>query len=349
MAHDSRAGFANDSVAYAGTRAARLGQMSPHVDSLAQIAGTELIRPDGRPTPTFRQELRRISNTRNAITIVLLYAQVIALIMLAVGVGAWIWPLIMVAMGRTHAQYASLMHEAAHRLLFSHRRVNDAVGRWVLGYPGFVSTDAYRRVHMAHHRREFGPEEPDIALYQGYPVGRRSLRRKLWRDLRGSTGLRLLVAQFSGLRRRERRVQVTAARILAVQAVIAVAMTIAAGPLAYLLLWLVPFLTVWRVINRLRSIAEHGGLDENDDRRMTTHCVARQALWFRCVIGPYNLGYHLAHHVDAGIPWRHLPRYHRALADSGYLGGSYMYDSYPQLWRALADGLPERQSAHSST
>ena len=349
MASNSHAGFANDSVAYANSRAARLGQMSPRIDSLAQIAGTELIRPDGRPTSTFRQELRHISNTRNVITIVLLYAQTVALVAIAVRVGALIWPLIMIAMGRTHAQFASLMHEAAHRLLFSHRRANDAVGRWVLGYPGFVSTDAYRRVHMAHHRREFGPEEPDIALYQGYPVGRRSLSRKLWRDLRGSTGLRLLIAQFSGLRRRGRRVQVTAARIIAVQAIIAVAMTIAAGPLAYLLLWLVPFLTVWRVINRLRSIAEHGGLDENDDRRMTTHCVARQALWFRCVIGPYNLGYHLAHHVDAGIPWRNLPRYQCALADSGYLDGSYMYGSYPQLWRALADGLPQQESSRSTT
>ena len=29
------------------------------------------------------------------------------------------------------------------------------VGRWLLGFPAFTSTDAYRRVHMAHHREEF--------------------------------------------------------------------------------------------------------------------------------------------------------------------------------------------------
>ena len=76
-------------------------------------------------------------------------------------------------MGRVHAQFASLMHEAAHRLLFANRTANDFVGRWLLGYPSFTSTDAYRRVHMAHHREEFGPDEPDIPLYAGYPISQR--------------------------------------------------------------------------------------------------------------------------------------------------------------------------------
>ena len=29
---------------------------------------------------------------------------------------------------------------------------------------------AYRRAHFAHHRDEMGPDEPDLALYRGYPV-----------------------------------------------------------------------------------------------------------------------------------------------------------------------------------
>jgi len=97
-----------------------------------------------------------------------------------------------------------------------------------------------------------------------------------------------------------------------------------------------PFLTVWRVINRLRAIAEHGGLEASGDRRATTHCVADLPLWFRFAMGPYMLGYHLAHHVDAGVPFRSLPRYHRALVDSGYITEEYAYRSYPELWRALA-------------
>ncbi|MGA0971500.1 MAG: fatty acid desaturase family protein [Ilumatobacteraceae bacterium] len=335
---------ADDAPSPSRSGTAVLGGMTPPRETLGVVVDNEFIRPDGRPTPKLRAELRRIANARNALTIVLLYAQVIAIVWAASRLGWWAWPLAVLLMGRIHAQFASLMHEAAHRLLFSNRRVNDAVGRWVLGYPAFVPTDAYRRVHMAHHRREFGPEEPDIALYQGYPIGHASLRRKLWRDLRGSTGLRLLRAQLRGLVADDPRVRRTTRHIMIVQLVLAAVAWAAGVPLAYPVLWVLPFLTLWRVINRLRSIAEHGGLAADPDRRMTTHCVSHQPLWFRAVMGPYNLGYHLAHHVDAGVPWRNLPRYHRALAASGYISASHSYASYGQLWRALADGRVQRHT-----
>lgn len=324
------------SIAFHGDADIRLGGMTPDPGALRPGRETDLVLPDGRPTAAFRAELRRIPNVRNATTIVTLYAQTVLILWAAVSLGWWAWPIAFVLMGRAHAQYAALMHEAAHRLLFSNRRANDLVGRWLLGYPGWVSTDAYRRVHMAHHRREFGPDEPDLPLYQGYPVGRASLRRKLLRDLTGRTGLRLLRAQFSGLRRRDARARRSAISILAVQAGL-FAVSIALGqPLVYPLLWFLPFLTVWRVINRLRAISEHGGLEASGDRRATTHCVADLPLWFRFAMGPYMLGYHLAHHVDAGVPFRSLPLYHRALVDSGYITEDYAYRSYPELWRALA-------------
>ena len=95
-------------------------------------------------------------------------------------------------MGRAHVQLNILMHEAAHRLLFANRRLNDFVGRWFLGYPVFVPIDLYRRGHMAHHREEFGPNEPDIPMYRGYPIPRDSMRRKLTRDALGITGFKLL-------------------------------------------------------------------------------------------------------------------------------------------------------------
>jgi fatty acid desaturase len=75
---------------------------------------------------------------------------------------------------------------------------------------------------------------------------------------------------------------------------------------------------VWRVINRLRSIAEHGGLREDDDRRFTTHSV-RQHWFARFYLVPYNIGFHMAHHVDAGVPFRNLREYHRLLHEANYL------------------------------
>ncbi len=59
-------------------------------------------------------------------------------------------------------------HEAAHRLLFPNRTVNDFVGRCLVGYPTFQPMLLYRRAHFAHHKDEMGRGEPDASLYAGY-------------------------------------------------------------------------------------------------------------------------------------------------------------------------------------
>ena len=294
---------------------------------------TSEVRIDGRPTPAMRDELRHIASWRNAGSVVSLYLQTGALIWLSVRF-PWTLPITFVLMGRTFAQFASLMHEAAHRLLFSDKAINDWVGRWLLGYPAFTSTDAYRRVHMAHHRDEFGPDEPDMALYAGYPIGPSSFRRKMFRDATGQTGIKLMRQLLGTLRSSDRRSRRTVWKILAVQALLLAAAIASGHWWLYPVLWLAPYLTVWRVINRLRSIAEHGGMQRSKDRRQTTHSV-RQHVLARFLLVPYHIGWHLAHHVDSGVPFRNLPRFHRALADAGYVDNTFEYASYPAIWRAL--------------
>ena len=53
---------------------------------------------------------------------------------------------------------------------------------------------------------------------------------------------------------------------------------------------------------------------------------------------PYNIGWHLAHHVDMGVPWKHLPAYHRELVASGWVPEGLEYRNYPALWRKLGSG-----------
>src|SRR5262245_30958181 len=139
--------------------------MIPEPELLDEFHPTDRLTDAARPARDWRDELRRIPNARNAFAVVSTYAQTIGIIWFTVWLNNPImWIVAFFLMGRAHAQFAALMHEAAHRLLFSNKRINDWVGRWLLGYPSFTPTDLYRRGHMAHHRDEFGPDEPDIPL-----------------------------------------------------------------------------------------------------------------------------------------------------------------------------------------
>ena len=237
-------------------------------------------------------------------------------------------------MGRAHAQLLALMHESVHRLLFRNRKLNDFAGRWLLGYMSFVNTDGYRYVHMAHHREEFGPNEPDIPLYANYPITRASFWRKMRRDGLGRTGFRMLRGQFMSIFKTDPQQLNTQRKIFALHAVILTLSVIFVNPWVYVTLWLLPYITVWRVMNRLRSIAEHGGLRADSDRRVTTHSV-KQHLFSSFYFVPFNLGWHIAHHTDSGIPFRSLPKYHHQLQASGFVTDAYEYSSYLEIWRAL--------------
>jgi fatty acid desaturase len=309
----------------------------PPAGSLPDVLPTARLSATGRPAATIREQLRPIPDAGNVVTVVGAWAQSFGVVAVAAVVDRW-WGYLaaFLLMGRAFALLNILGHEAAHRLLFSRRRINDLVGRWFLAYPALTPFDLYRRSHMAHHRDEMGPDEPDRDLYAGYPIPLASMRRKLTRDALGISGWKNLAPLLKAATRRSTRD--LAVRILGVQGVIWAAFWAASGRWwLYPLLWLAPWMTVWRVINRLRAIAEHAGMARSADRRETTH-VVHQSLVARFWMVPYHTGWHLAHHVDSGIPWRRLPALHAELVAAGWITPDLEYPSYLALWRALASG-----------
>lgn len=308
------------------------------------VLPTDRLLGNGMCRPEIRGDLRRIDDRRNAASVVVLWTWVIVMIGVAVWIGNPILYLaVFVLMGPIHARFAILMHESAHKLLFTNKRINDWVGTWLIAYPALVPVGLYRRGHLAHHREEFGPEEPDMAYYGGYRCDRRTLARRLVRDAVGISGWKNFLPLVKAVRiAAYRRVALS---ILGAQFVLwAVSWAMTGRWWIYPMLWWLPWMTQWRVLNRLRAIAEHGGLTASGDRRVTTHTV-RQSRLARFWIVPYNTGWHLAHHVDMGIPWRNLPAFHLELERAGYVTTGLTYPSYRALWSALAAGSPGPDTA----
>lgn len=318
--------------------------MVPDTADLPDVLPTDRLQANGMPVPALREQLRRIPNGRNLLNLLSVWSQTFGVLALAclvtprlplpLALAAWILTFLLI--GRGYSLLSILAHEAVHRCLFSRRRANDLVGRWLLAYPAFIPFDAYRRQHIAHHRDELGPNEPDLNLYRGYPITRDSLRRKLRRDAFGRSGYTHLRGLVMAVIRRSSRPY--ASSILITQLVLAVTMTLLSGRWwLWPIMWLAPWLTVWRVLNRLRGIAEHGGMEHSADRRRTTH-VVRQRLAPRFWIVPFNTGWHLAHHTDMGVPFQNLPALHDELVASGWVTPAIEHPSYLSLWKTLGSG-----------
>ena len=241
--------------------------------------------------------------------------------------------------GTRQLGFAVLMHDAAHRALFSNKRVNDWVGNWLAAYPIWSNTATYRPYHLRHHAKTWTDEDPDVQLAMPFPITRASLRRKIWRDLSGQTGLKF--ARF-GMKRdlgtgpwherlanlvrnpRMRAVVITNGVLFAILA--------ASGHPALYLLWVGAWLTTNTLVTRIRSIAEHSMSPDPGHELLNTRTTLA-SWWERLLIAPNRVNYHLEHHLLMTVPHYNLPKLHRLLRERGALSGALVIRGYLPMLR----------------
>lgn len=217
-----------------------------------------------------------------------------------------------------------LNHDAAHHTLFRNKALNDWAAEWLMNRPLLgTSVLGYRRYHLGHHQFTQQPNDPDLYLSKPFPVSSASLRRKIIRDLTGQTGFK----QYGGTLRDAWKGDTFGERLthfltrlgpnLAINVVFLAGFAMAGKWYLYFLLWWVPALTWNKFVTRLRNIAEHGNVPDNDDRLRNTRTVV--ASWLeRAFIAPYRVNYHLEHHLLVSCPFYRLPAMHRLLIEKGH-------------------------------
>ena len=162
-----------------------------------------------------------------------------------------------VLMGPLYARFAILMHEAAHKLLFTNKRWNDWIGKWVVAYPSSPRSALPPGRTSPTTRTSSARTSPTWPSTRPTRARRPALRRRLFRDAVGISGWKNFVPLVKNTRTKPFRP--IGLSIFGVQALLWAAMWAATGRWwIYPLLWFLPWMTEWRVINRLRSIAEHG-------------------------------------------------------------------------------------------
>jgi len=251
-----------------------------------------------------------------------------------------------------------VMHEAAHRTLFDNRRLNDWVGNWLSAYPIWSDVAPYRAYHLKHHKYTGTPDDPDLGLASGFPITPSSFRRKVWRDLSGQTGWKqargVFLRDMGWLKRPNQRSLGMSegeqpdvgwhkvAPVAITNAVLLGILTAAGYPLLYLL-WVVSWLTTYRFVTRIRSIAEHGMVRDQLDPVGNTRTTIT-SWWERLFLAPNLVNFHLEHHLMMTVPHHNLPRMHRLLQQRGALAGAVITKGYIEVIRQ-ATSKPESLAA----
>ncbi|NBD22049.1 fatty acid desaturase [Aquabacterium fontiphilum] len=230
---------------------------------------------------------------------------------------------------------AILQHEGSHGTLFKNRWANDVLTDWLCARPIWQNLPKYKVHHLGHHTRTGTDADPDISLHDGYPVTRRSLARKMLRDVSGLTGLKIaygLVMMDAGVfkwtvaNHIERLPQqgrtwrdVVASLVVNMGPMVLTNLVLfgilaATGHAWLYWAWVLAFFTFLPLFVRIRSVAEHGCLARTPDMFLNTRTT--RAGWLaRMTVAPVNVNYHLEHHVMASVPYYRLPQMHRWLRE----------------------------------
>ncbi len=264
------------------------------------------------------------------------------------------FPLAVMLIGSRQLGLAILMHDAAHGALLRDPVWNLRVAQWFCAWPILADTESYRRYHLRHHAHTQQAEDPDLVLSAPFPITRASYRRKFWRDITGQTGFQQRRAQILNALgdpswkwpRRIGHLRVKLGPQIAANAVLFAGFAAAGVWWAYPLLWVLPLLTWFMVITRIRNIAEHAVVPDDADPLRNTR-TTRVGWIERVFVAPYFVNYHLEHHLLFYLPCHALPAVHRILMAGPHAARMEVRDGYRAVMR-MACAKPDAGDARGA-
>ncbi|MEL6253943.1 MAG: fatty acid desaturase family protein [Bacteroidota bacterium] len=242
---------------------------------------------------------------------------------------------------RMHA-LAILMHDAAHFRFLKNRKHNDLLTNYLTMYFIFSSIEVYRKNHLKHHQHLNTEDEPDWFFKIGrrdftYPKSRAEFILTVlayFTMIRGFLDAIWFLKRFAPANtpgaKKKASLKSKLPRIF-FYVILATVLSIFGLWKAYLLYWVIPYLSTFFMFQYVRSVSEHFGELERDHLLNSTRTV-KTNLFERFFFAPHNVSYHLEHHLYPGVPYYNLPQLHDLLMEqeiyrekahitNGYLGG----------------------------
>jgi len=230
---------------------------------------------------------------------------------------------------------AILTHEGSHRSLFETPTLNDGLTNWLCGAPVFLDVYKYRRHHAQHHVHTGTEKDVDLPLIEGFPTSRKSMIRKLFRDISGQTGIKTLIGfammnsgylkwNVAGVAEKlpadgKSRLDyvrnfVVESRATLVFHFIFFLLMFSLNLTELFFIWWAGYLFAYPFCLRVRAIAEHAVTEKTSDMLRNTR-TTKAGLISRALFAPYHVNYHIEHHALVSVPYWQLPKLHKLLRE----------------------------------
>lgn len=230
-----------------------------------------------------------------------------------------------------------VVHEGVHYRLSNNRRLNDWISDVFAAFPIFFCTHGYRLNHLAHHRHLNTEKDPDWARKSHlrewqFPQAGGELLRTMTKVMVTSWWKMIqLFWTLSGVSHGETWSDPTRRRVLlkkiAFYGFLAVCLSATSSWGVFARYWLVPYLFVMPLVERVRSISEHFGISYQHDLQQTRDILSSPIEGF--FFGPHNIRYHLVHHLFPTVPQYRLPELHTHLMEvADYAEHAHQNTSY---------------------
>jgi fatty acid desaturase len=286
-----------------------------------------------RTNPRLLAEVRRLSEVSEVRG---LAAVIFQWLLIALIIGLWcalppsfgavrwlLYALAVIAIASRQHALMIMMHEGAHQRISRNRAWNDFVSDMFCSFPLGLSTELYRRRHLQHHQHVNSDQDPDWTIMREYedwqwPKDQIAAFRLFAGDFLGLAAHKV-VATFllwSPARKLifKRKLKLAPAdRLRLITFCTAVVALFGAFHLwlGFFMFWLVPFLTAFVAISRLRALAEHMVVESEHELNKTRH--VDPTFLERLIVAPLNVNYHLTHHLYPSVPFYRLPEMHEVL------------------------------------
>ena len=246
----------------------------------------------------------------------------VSMIMVAISLSRYnylFYPLALILIGSRQRALATILHEASHGVLCKNKILNKVLGGFCSGYLIFQTWGAYRRSHVVSHHHNLGDInlDPDYRYYVESGVyesmshalffSKFFLRPVLFLNIFSSLRYLIINRLLSMPARGE------LFGILVCHLLLGAMFTCAAGGYAYILYWLIPYLTTFQTLTWFIELSEHYPMVRDAPNSI---CATRNRFGGSVehfITSMHGENFHLVHHLFPGVPFWNLRKAHNIL------------------------------------